>query len=218
MNSLTVALASLGGIVLAGVVAHGAWQARRAGPKRASPAVREEPSASAPGDGAAVPLANPGESVEEEAAAPTRRLSKRLPLQLDALIDACATITVDAPVAGDVVLAHLPSKRHVGSKLVIVEGLDSETGAWESPAPARRYGELQAGVQLASRTGALNEIEYSEFVQRMQTFAEAIGASIDPPDMLDVMARARELDAFASQHDAQLAVHLHARGAAWSIG
>ena len=73
-------------------------------------------------------------------------------------------------------------------------------------------------MQLASRTGALNEIEYSEFVQRMQAFAEAIGASVDPPDMLDVMARARELDAFASQHDAQLAVHLHARGAAWSVG
>ena len=36
--------------------------------------------------------------------------------------------------------------------------------------------------------------------------------------MLDAMARARELDAFASQHDAQLAVHLHARGAAWSVG
>jgi hypothetical protein len=31
--------------------------------------------------------------------------------------------------------------------------------------------------------------------------------------MLEVMRRARELDAFASQHDAQLAVHLHARGA-----
>ena len=73
-------------------------------------------------------------------------------------------------------------------------------------------------MQLASRTGALNEIEYSEFVQRMQAFADAIGASIDPPDMLDVMARGRELDAFASQHDAQLAVHLRARGAAWSVG
>ena len=36
MSTLTVALASLGGVVLAGVIAHGAWQARRAGPKRAS--------------------------------------------------------------------------------------------------------------------------------------------------------------------------------------
>ena len=216
-TTLTVALASLGGVVLAGVVAHGAWQARRAGPKRASPSEREEPSASAPSESDGPALVE-DESAADDAAAPARRISKRLPLQLDALIDACAAITIDAPVAGDAVLAHLPSKRHVGSKLVIVEGLDSETGAWEAPAAGRRYGELQAGVQLASRTGALNEIEYSEFVQRMQSFAEAIGASMDPPDMLDVMARARELDAFASQHDAQLAVHLHARGAAWSVG
>jgi hypothetical protein len=36
--------------------------------------------------------------------------------------------------------------------------------------------------------------------------------------MLEAMARARELDAFASQHDAQLAVNLRARAAAWSVG
>ena len=34
MSNLTVALAALGGVVLAGVVAHGAWQARKAGPTR----------------------------------------------------------------------------------------------------------------------------------------------------------------------------------------
>ena len=221
MSTLTIALASLGGVVLAGVIAHGAWQARRAGPKRATPSIREEPSANAPtsaesastdddaaldggGDGAAAVLA--------------RRLSKRLPVPLDALIDAFVPIVLDAPIGGDAALAHLPSKRHVGSKLVLVEGLDVESGQWRALAGGERYSELQGGVQLASRTGALNEIEYSEFVQRMQAFAEAIGGSIDLPDMLDVMGRARELDAFASQHDGQLAVHLHARGAAWSVG
>ena len=66
-------------------------------------------------------------------------------------------------------------------------------------------------MQLANRTGALNEIEYSEFVQKVQAFAEAIGAMADFPDMLEVVARARELDAFAGQHDAQLAVHLRAQ-------
>jgi len=219
LDSLTVALASLGGIVLAGVIAHGAWQARRAGPKRAVPAAREEPSASAPSDRDADVLADDGDGADGGAvAAPVRRLSKRLPIQLDALIDAFAPIALDTPVAGDTVLAHLPSKRHVGSKLVLVEGLDVDTGHWEAPAAGKRYSELQAGVQLASRTGPLNEIEYSEFVQRMQALAEAIGGSVDAPDMLDVMARARELDAFASAHDAQLAVHLHARGAAWSVG
>jgi hypothetical protein len=48
MSTLMVALASLGGVVLAGVVAHGAWQARRAGPKRATPVLREEPTAEGP--------------------------------------------------------------------------------------------------------------------------------------------------------------------------
>ena len=219
MSTLTIALASLGGVVLAGVIAHGAWQARKAGPKRASILVREEPSASAAGSGDDAALTDDSEpAIAADGMAPARRISKRLPLQLDALIDAFATIPLDAPISGDALLAHLPSKRHVGSKLILVEGLNAESGRWEAPAAAQRYSELQAGVQLASRTGALNEIEYSEFVQRMQAVAEVIGAGIDPPDMLEVMARARELDAFASQHDAQLAVHLRARGAAWSVG
>jgi hypothetical protein len=220
VSTLTVALASLGGVVLAGVIAHGAWQARKAGPKQASGAEREEPSASAPpaGNEPVSGIDPPGEAEAASGAALTRRLSRRLPLQLDALIDAFAPIALDAAVSGDALLAHLPSKRHVGSKLFLVEGLNAETSRWEAPAAGQRYAELQAGVQLAGRTGALNEIEYSEFVQVMQAFAEPIGASVDPPDMLEVMARARELDAFAGQHDAQLAVHLHARGAAWSVG
>ena len=36
--------------------------------------------------------------------------------------------------------------------------------------------------------------------------------------MLDAVARARELDAFASEHDAQLSITLHARQTAWSAG
>ncbi|MEO8922699.1 MAG: cell division protein ZipA C-terminal FtsZ-binding domain-containing protein [Caldimonas sp.] len=220
MSTLTVALASLGGVVLAGVIAHGAWQARRAGPKRASLAPREEPRAAAARDRAEPAF----DGSDDEAAAiatdalPPRRLSRRAPLQLDALIDAFASLALDAPVSGEALTPQLPSKRHIGSKLVLVEGLHTESARWEAPAANSRYGELQAGIQLASRTGALNEIEYSEFVQRMQVLADAIGASADFPDMLEVMASARELDTFASQHDAQLAVHLHARGAAWSVG
>ncbi len=217
MDTLTVALASLGGVVLAGVIAHGAWQARRAGPKQPS-AGREEPTVSSAGTGDEPGLAGEFDAGDDAVGSAPRRLSKRVPLQLDALIDAFATFTLDAPVSGEAVAPHLAAKRFVGSKLFLVEGLNSASGRWEVPAAGQRYGELQAGVQLASRTGALNEIEYSEFVQRIQSIAEALGASADFPDMLDVMARARELDAFAGQHDAQLAVHLHARGAAWSVG
>jgi hypothetical protein len=55
-------------------------------------------------------------------------------------------------------------------------------------------------------------------VQKVQAFTEAIGGMVDFPDMLDVVSRARELDAFSSQYDAQLGVHLRARDVAWSVG
>lgn len=36
--------------------------------------------------------------------------------------------------------------------------------------------------------------------------------------MLDIVARARELDGFAGAHDSQLAMRLAAKGSAWSLG
>ncbi|HET7792003.1 MAG TPA: cell division protein FtsZ [Rhizobacter sp.] len=217
MNSLTIALAGLGGVVLAGVVAHGAWQARKAGPRRpeAPPLESREPVLDT---AQAEPRTEPASPEEAEAPPLPMSLPRRMPQRIDALIDAIGTLTLDAPVSGEMVLAHQPPTRRAGSKPFLIEGLNAETGEWEAPLPGQHYSELQAGVQLANRTGALNEIEYSEFVQKIEPFAEAIGAMADFPDMLDAAARARELDAFASQCDAQLAVHLQARSAAWSVG
>ncbi len=137
--------------------------------------------------------------------------------QLDALIDAIATLAVPSPVSGDAALAHLPPSRRAGSKPFRIEGLNAETGSYEALRTGQRYSEFQAGVQMANRKGAINEIEYSEFVQKVQDFCDAIGAMPDFPDMLDVVGRARELDAFAGDHDAQLAVHLRAKSQSWSI-
>ena len=71
---------------------------------------------------------------------------------------------------------------------------------------------------MANRSGALNQIEYSEFVQKIQSFADGVGGYVQFPDMLDVVARARELDQFAAGHDAQLALLLRAKAAAWTPG
>ena len=218
MDSLTVALAALGGVVLAGVVAHGAWTARKADPRRAAPgdepAEQREPVMGELGE-----VAEPGADAIGTSAPffLDRKPVKRTAARLDALIDAIAVLNVDAPVSGEMLLAHLPPTRRAGSKPLLIEGLNAETGEWEPPVAGQHYGEVQAGVQLANRGGALNEIEYSEFVQAVQPFCESIGAMADFPDMLEVVARARELDTFASQHDAQLAVHLHARSSPWSV-
>lgn len=224
MSTLQLSLAILGALVLAALVAHSTWQARRNEVKRvpqeplAEPQQPQEPSfapaQTAPAEEAAV--------AEDEAFAPPRiepTLARRAGApRLDALIDAIATLRVDSPASGETAIAHLPPARRAGSKPLLVEGLNAETGEWETPAAGQRYGEFQAGVQLANRSGALNEIEYSEFVQKVQAFAEPIGALPDFPDMLDVVARARELDAFAGEHDAQLALRLVSRAAAWSLG
>jgi hypothetical protein len=214
--TLTVALAMLAGLVLIGVVVHSAWSARRAGPRQALPEAVE------PSTSRLEPTMDAESASAEDAAVlpdPSRPpVPARRAARIDALIDAIATVTPDAPVVGEVAAQHLPTTRRAGSKPFHIEGLNAESGDWEQPRPGQRYGEFQAAVQLANRHGALNEIEYSEFVQKVQAFADALGAMPDFPDMLDAVARARELDAFASQHDAQLTSVLRANSVAWSVG
>jgi hypothetical protein len=220
--NLTTALIALAVLVLAGIFVQGLWKARRIARQARGlnvvvgdePGARREPAL---GDEPGLPGAP-----ELPAGPPTRpdgRLSPaRRSVRLDALIDAIATLSVDAPIAGEGVLPHLPGANRAGTKPFFIEGLNSETGEWETIAANARYGEFQAGVQMANRNGALNEIEFSEFVQKLEAFAQAIGASTDLPDMLETVARARELDAFASQHDAQLVALLRANTVAWSVG
>lgn len=216
--TLTQLLAMAGGLVLVGVVAHGAWAARRAGPKRATPPLEEPHFGDAPplalDDTAADP---PGEADADSLPAMTRPL-RRPSARIDALIDAIATVSVEQPVSGELALQHQPGSHRAGTKPFQIEGLNAATGDWELPTPGQRYGEFQAGLKLANRSGALNEIEYSEFVQKIQAFADGVGGFVQFPDMLDVVARARELDQFAENHDAQLALLLRARGAAWTPG
>ncbi len=140
---------------------------------------------------------------------------------MDSLIDVIATVALDpsvTAVSGEAALAALPSTRRAGTKPFSVEGYNLVTLVWEAPGLGQRYGGFQAGVQLANRSGALNEIEYSEFVVKTQAFADAINATPEFPEMLDEVARARELDQFASAHDAQLGFTIRARNASWSPG
>ncbi|MBT9597151.1 MAG: cell division protein FtsZ [Vitreoscilla sp.] len=211
--TLTVALAILAGVVLLAVVVQGAWAARRERPRQAQQTTNDTNSRLEPtmsGQGAA----NDGDGLPE---APRPFAARRL-ARVDALIDAIATIAPEAPVTGEMALQHLPPSRRAGTKPFHIEGLNAESGEWEAPRPGQRYGEFQAGLQMANRHGAVNEIEYSEFVQKVEAFAEALGATTDFPDMLDAVARARELDSFASQHDAQLTTVLRANSIAWSVG
>jgi hypothetical protein len=239
MTQLTLALGCLGVALIGAAVLHGVWQARKAaGLSPLQPAPRQphqEPILaqlvpSSVTESSAITVCaeglTPGLTGLNELAAihndsmvlPSAFSLKRSLLRIDALLDAIATLSLDTPITANSVLMHLPSTCRAGSKPFLIEGLNAQSQQWEPPFPGQHYRQFQAGVQLANRTGVLNEIEYSEFIQKIQNFADLIGASADFPDMLDVMGRAKELDTFASQHDAQLTVYLRARTVPWSVG
>jgi hypothetical protein len=213
MSNLQIGLAIAGGVVLAAVVAHGAWNSRRNAPRQAVP----EPT----GDSATGEQREPVLSEFEHDTQPMTLPPAARRLAMDSLIDVIATVALDGPsamVSGEAAIAAMPSTRRAGTKPFAIEGYNLGTQTWEVPVGGRRYGGFQAGVQLANRSGALNEIEYSEFVVKTQAFADAINATPEFPEMLEEVARARELDQFASAHDAQLGFTIRARNASWSPG
>jgi hypothetical protein len=207
MSQLQMGLLVLGGAVLLTMTVYNLWLARRNRPRQPVPDSRDnailkeqEPTL----DGSAfdgggfvlpVPEKKPG---------------------LDALIDVIAPIALEAPVSGDAVLAALPPTRRVGSKPFAIEGLNVATERWEFALAGQRYSQLQAGLQLANRSGPINDIEFSEFVMKTQSFCDALNGTPDFPEMRQEIARARELDQFASDHDAQIGFVLRAKRAAWS--
>ena len=134
------------------------------------------------------------------------------------MIDVIANIELDNVVFGEAALAAMPPSRRIGSKPFMIEGLHAHRGEWESVKAGQRYSAFQAGVQLANRLGPLNEIEFSEFVMKTQRFADTMGGEAEFTDMIEEVARARELDQFASEHDAQLIFQIHAQRLAWSPG
>jgi hypothetical protein len=207
VSSFTLGLAILGGLVLAMLVAYNAWTSRRNTPRQPEVAMVAEPQA----------FVERQDPVFEHSLAPPLPAIERKP-SLDALIDVLTPIAVEAAVSGDAALAAMPPTRRAGSKPFAIEGFNDATQQWETPQASQRYSAFQAGVQLANRTGALNEIEFSEFVMKVQAFADAINGACDFPDMRGEVARARELDQFASGHDAQLGFTLRASNAAWSPG
>ncbi|TSE29571.1 hypothetical protein Tther_01412 [Tepidimonas thermarum] len=216
MDSLQIGLIVMGGLLLVGVWGYHRWQVRRLAPRRARPAADGE------GSVAAAPRLEPSlddEATTEPLAAGAPAAAAAPPAVLSARLDVIVPLQLEKPVSGDAVLQSMPGSRRVGSKPLFIEGLPqdaTDAQAWEAPRPGQRYQALRAGVQLANRAGPLNEIEYSEFVQKIEGWAEHLLAAADFPDMMAVVQRARELDQFAAAHDAQLAFTIRARRAAWS--
>lgn len=213
-------LAIVGGVVLVILVAYNTWTSRQNQPKQAEPLITPEELDALthnqlPENGSP-PLDSGIDDVFTGMADDLPQPNQRG--QLDPLIDVMASMELDTPVSGEAALAALPPVRRVGSKLFIVEGLNADTGEWENLQAGLFYSAFQAGIQVANRQGALNDIEFSEFVVKAQNYADTFGVTPELPDMTEAIAHARELDQFAASHDAQLSFTIASRKAAWSPG
>jgi hypothetical protein len=170
------------------------------------------PGAGAAGDGAAslAPAAAlPGATPDT----PPAELAESL---VDPLIDCMIALALEGAARGDKILPSLLKLRRVGNKPIHYIGL-AVNGDWEPIVHGGVYTKLQAGVQMATRTTSLNELEYSELVTRLRAVADEIGAEPEVPDMIEVMSEARTLHKFVAGHDAQLGVNLKSNGPPWAM-
>ena len=147
MSNLTLALAILGGLVLAAVVAFNTVTSRRNAPRQpdardldVSPDAERHSSSSGgmeptlhvdphqvPGHERHEPLFDP--DLPAPGATPVPTAERRG--GLDPLIDVIAPVSLDGLASGDAAIAAMPSTRRAGSKPVAIEGLNEHTGRSE---------------------------------------------------------------------------------------
>lgn len=152
------------------------------------------------------------------AAGASAEAASAAPAVIDPRIDCIVPLRLASPVASERAFALAQKLRRADNKPVYIEGQPEGATSWKllQNEAAVRYETLRAAVQLANRSGALNELAFSEFVCGVQQFADALDAVPEFPDMVETVAKARELDNFAAQCDAQLLINVMSDGAPWS--
>lgn len=146
--------------------------------------------------------------------------SEKDELPVDELIDCEILLSLEEPARSEKILPQLQTLRYTGNKPVHFVGLvEDEQGqtSWQPVVPGKTYVQLKAGVQLANRTSALNEIEFSELLMRLRQVADAIGAEPDIPEMGEVTEKAKQLFQFVADHDAKLGISIRSNGAPWQV-
>ncbi|WP_374516884.1 cell division protein ZipA C-terminal FtsZ-binding domain-containing protein [Undibacterium squillarum] len=157
-----------------------------------------------------------GNGDAEEIAAPAVQPAVKKDLPVDELIDCVVPLEFDHPVKGEKILQELHDLRYVGKKPVHFIGITAD-GDKDLISVAHAYTTVLAGIRTVSRSGPLNELEYSEFVMKLRAAADNLGAHPDVPDMSRVINNARELQQFVAEHDAQLSVNVITTGAPWAL-
>lgn len=239
MTDLQMSLIAIGSAIVVGVISYNKWQEYKAkksverafstspedvlmdpgATTRTAFEAREEPSFESDSDSADSARKDESNEIQQHGDAAIEQAAQLAPardLPVDTLVDCIIPLALETPVYGEKIILPLQGLRHVGNKPVHFIG-QREDGQWEAIARGGLYVALLAGVQLANRGSALNELEYSELVMRLRQIADDINAEPDVPDMTEVMTAARSLHQFVAEYDAKLSVNVQSNGAPWAI-
>jgi hypothetical protein len=231
LSDLQLALIAAGAVVIVAVILYNMWQERRArrraeeafgpGPRDAlfdaAPAERREPTLGA------MPGADEGEPVlaraqsRPPAAADELAAAGGPEAEISARIDTVAVILADDPVTREQ-LEPLEAALAAQAAPVRIEGIVDEQWHPVAASPRRSWRELRAGLQLASRKGALGEAEIEAFNGAIAEFAASVNAVSQREAPSAAAARARELDGFCAEADIEVAVNVVGQfGATFSL-
>ena len=221
MSDLQLALAAVGAVVIAGVVAFNIWQEKRATRKaerdfgdrapdalldtpqvRREPTIGELPAAVVPPSRVPAPdETSPRMAVPEDLAeaAPAAEVSSR--------IDTVAVILADDPVMSEQLQPLLASLQTFG-KPMHVEGIVDEQWHPIETSPRRSWRELRVGLQLADRRGPVSDEDVERFNRAIADFAATVNAVSQREAPAAAAARAKELDAFCAETDIEVAVNV----------
>jgi len=128
---------------------------------------------------------------------------------INAEIDSVALILADSQMLPDQFWPTIDQSRQV-SKHILWEGLVG--GLWqpvsENTDDDAGFRELRAGLQLASRSGAVDGNTLHAFNEMMAAFAQGIGAVSQREDVAAAMQRAQSVDAFCADTDIEIVVNI----------
>jgi hypothetical protein len=189
MTDLTLGLAIVGALAVAGVLVYNRLQ-ERAIRRRSERAFVAAHSDVLMGDGRREPTLGPAPSAQQpvpRTAEPPRGAAP------DPRVDYVMQIAAAPSSAAELAEGWTPIAQRFAHRVLLSRAQASE---W------------QAGLQLVSRAGVIGEPELVEFRSAVETLAARVGGRASGPGMRESLQAARELDSACAEADIQVALHV----------
>lgn len=142
-------------------------------------------------------------------AAPLERVTD--PILPSDISESVAELKWSSPIPVVKVQQELRGWRRVGSKPLAFGWVADHGRAPRAEPGASHAASLLIGVLLATRTGPINAMEYSEWQEGLQRLAHTLNAQLTIPAMTEVLAKAKDLDQRCASVDAQLTIAVTSR-------